>query len=793
MYLKKIVSLLLLLGLNGSLFSASSSPKFRDGLTPSSIVGKKVSKDTKYFQHGKDSLKWDFTPGAELKLSFLKLDPKINHVKFWVYSETPQTGKLKVSLNTALDTYSIGLNFKNWRAFYIRFKDLKKPKSADKQVTITAPGHKGTLWLDSFNFLKELKNLEGDSNIPFNNEHGQDNGSWYWRSSYVKPEIGSAVSAENKKAFAKMRERYLEVFANYSESKDYVKKHDLDDAIEVYNELLEKYKIKRIDGHVSGLPLAKSTGRKEVSSLLLWYAQKWRRNPSKEAAEKALLILDYFVERGYCDDSSRGYPGHHYYSLSQMGPAMALLRPLLIERGRLDEIVKGQVWMSTLERIFEPLTPGSKHNPSYTSMRMMLGALMIMDDADPVKEMYIKRYLAWHEANAVPTILTGHRNPDFTQFFHSRHSSGYYVIDFIHLGKMLYTLQCPEFKIPDRIMHNYKMKYLISEFTHCDTSPSMATVNRIPFSYIWGLHGRLQGGSGKSNFKDLDLFPSTNTGNAYALGLVKFDDNSQEMLQGSLHRWSKSLDPKLFDMDTLKLFENQTPKDAPTGFLPLPFSNLSTFRRENWMVSLAGYNKYIPSGEYGGGSAHARYFFNGCMWIQSKGDPAVSQEGSGYEVEGFDYNHIPGTSAIVLGPDELKAESGFIYGEESFSGGVHLNGQQGIFSTIISGNPDPTFKARKSFFCFGDRIICMGTGISNENKLESHTTLFQVNLSQGNKSDYLDGAVVDQIPFQKNNVNEQASVIIDSKSNGFYIYPNHRIHLERKNNKTMGKMPKGSK
>ena len=765
---------------------------FEDEAFPGIVSsGQRLALNGDHYKDGAHSLQWQFRPGEELK--FAHGEEAVQSISFWVYLPAPRPGEsLTVRLeNTGTYSRSVGLNFRGWRRFVLAYNRGKFPQAIDEAVTLTAPDSEGILYLDLLEFnVRGLAALEGDSNIPYNNRFGQFHGSWYWRSSFLKPQSPPSVTPAQRAAFAEMRDRYLESYASFSETKTYLPTPDPEKALHIFEEQNAKVSIRRKEDFITGTPITGLGDIETFGFLLEWHAQKWRRHPNPEDAERALLIWDHFVEQGYCDDSSRGTTDHHLWSLRRLGPALVLLRPLLAESGRLEHAARSLVWLSTLERIFEPLAPGSLHNASYSSTSLMLGALMLMDDDDPDKITYIDRYLDWHAANAIPTILTGIRNPDFTQHFHSRHSAGYYAGDFISIGKAIYTLQCAPFSIPERVLHDFRMKYLINEFTSCETTPSAVQGNRFPFSYKWGLFGRLQGFTHKQDEQPADHFLFTNHGNTHVLGLVEFPGDprdTQSQVQGSLRRWGRNYarEPQLFRHDAVATFENAEAKPAPSGFLPLNFANLSTFRRDDWMVALAGYDQYVPAGEFSNHGTHARYFFNGSLWIHGQGEPVINQVDSGYEAAGFDYNHVPGTTAIVLDADELPGER-FLYSTEAFSGGVHLAGEHGIFTTVLAGNPDSSFHARKSYFCFGDRIVCLGSGIANSNAKPTHTTLFQVNLSRGGTAQRVGEETLDEVPSQKSWQNQNTLTLSDPKANGYYLFPDQKLVVERREFVTQG-------
>lgn len=84
------------------------------------------------------------------------------------------------------------------------------------------------------------------------------------------------------------------------------------------------------------------------------------------------------------------------------------------------------------------------------------------------------------------------------------------------------------------------------------------------------------------------------------------------------------------------------------------------------------------------------------------------------------------------------------HSKENFSGSSALEGKNGMFAMKLMErnlkNFTPDFVARKSVFCFDNRMICLGTGISNSNaSFPTETTLFQSTFQKGKTDIHVDG------------------------------------------------------
>lgn len=206
----------------------------------------------------------------------------------------------------------------------------------------------------------------------------------------------------------------------------------------------------------------------------------------------------------------------------------------------------------------------------------------------------------------------------------------------------------------------------------------------------------------------------------------------------------KEFDPQLAS-DYLRLQTTSTPSGEffrskgcqpasnPEGFFVLNYGSAGIYRYQQYMITLKGYNTDVWGAEiYQKDNRYGRYQSYGAVLIMGNGHP-VSRKGSGFKEEGWDWNRMPGTTTIHL-PFELLDSplkgTNMARSKENFSGSTSLEGKYGMFAMKLMErelkNFTPDFVARKSVACFGNRIICLGSGISNSNvNYPTETTLFQ--------------------------------------------------------------------
>lgn len=127
------------------------------------------------------------------------------------------------------------------------------------------------------------------------------------------------------------------------------------------------------------------------------------------------------------------------------------------------------------------------------------------------------------------------------------------------------------------------------------------------------------------------------------------------------------------------------------------------------------------------------------------------------------------------------ALAGDLSGEGNFSGSSSLEGKNGMFAMKLMErelkNFTPDFVARKSVFCFDNRMVCLGTGINNSNSsYPTETTLFQSTFSKGKSDIYVDGKIKDE-PFQKD-LNDNKAHFIQDGYNNYYFFKGENVQVQ---------------
>jgi chondroitin-sulfate-ABC endolyase/exolyase len=228
----------------------------------------------------------------------------------------------------------------------------------------------------------------------------------------------------------------------------------------------------------------------------------------------------------------------------------------------------------------------------------------------------------------------------------------------------------------------------------------------------------------------------------------------------------------LYPLEMLEQLDAAAPQAEPDpdGFWYKPYGGLALHRRDNWMVAVKGYSKYIWDYENGepDENVYGQYLSHGMLTIFAQGDP-VSDLASGYRFDhGWDWYRMPGTTAVHFPIRPGKPLEHRRFSSETFLGGVSCDGKNGAWGMILN---QPTFadgsiiklKARKSVFFLDDLIVLLGSGITGGDDVHSvETTLFQSFINDHDK-------------FRI----RPSMHLIDPAGNGYYIPDTSNLKVSR--------------
>ena len=700
------------------------------------VAGKgELKTSSLFYKEGKSSLEWDFQPGSTLdvQVSPLSLNTKKEQqfgITLWIYNEKPQQDSVRFEfLNEAGEVsywFSYHLQAAGWRACWISFAYMNGNKK-DKNIVgyrLVAPQREGRIFLDRLTFPEKKMNLRTtpDQQLPTNN--GLSNRDlWHWclvwkweKQSYDIPLLSKLTSRQKKDL--KTIEQRLTDFLD-------VKKAPQGQVNAAYK-TFEKAAItpSAAGTGFTGMPVVapdeqdKKKGEmswNDIETMLAGFAYDACYNQNETSKKNYFTVFDYAIDQGFAFGSGMGTNHHYGYQIRKIYTTAWLMRNEIYKHPHRDAYLSALRFWAALQETRQPCSPGRDEllDSWHTLLMAKLISAMMFPDANR-QEQALNGLSRWLSSSLRYTPGTiGGIKVDGTTFHHGGFYPGYTTGVLATIGQFIAFTNGTEFELTEEARQQIKSAFIAMR-NYCNF-------------YEWGIgiNGRHPFG-GKMGSEDIEAFANialsgdlSGRGDAFDHGLAA--DYLRLIRNG--------------DTPNARFFKKEgiQPAQAPRGFFVYNYGSAGIFRRADWMVTLKGYTTDVWGAEiYAKDNRYGRYQSYGSVQIMGKGNP-VSRAGSGFVQEGWDWNRLPGTTTIHL-PFELLDSplkgTTMARSEENFSGSSSLGGMNGMFAMKLMerdyDNFTSDFVARKSVFCFDNRMICLGTGITNSNAdYPTETTLFQ--------------------------------------------------------------------
>ena len=700
------------------------------------VAGKgELKTSSLFYKEGKSSLEWDFQPGSTLdvQVSPLSLNAKKEQqfgITLWIYNEKPQQDSVRFEfLNEAGEVsywFSYHLQAAGWRACWISFAYMNGNKK-DKNIVgyrLVAPQREGRIFLDRLTFPEKKMNLRTtpDQQLPTNN--GLSNRDlWHWclvwkweKQSYDIPLLSKLTSRQKKDL--KTIEQRLTDFLD-------VKKAPQGQVNAAYK-TFEKAAItpSAAGTGFTGMPVVAPDEQDKKKGEMSWndietmragFAYDACYNQNETSKKNYFTVFDYAIDQGFAFGSGMGTNHHYGYQIRKIYTTAWLMRNEIYKHPHRDVYLSTLRFWAALQETRQPCSPGRDEllDSWHTLLMAKLISAMMFPDANR-QEQALNGLSRWLSSSLRYTPGTiGGIKVDGTTFHHGGFYPGYTTGVLATIGQFIAFTNGTEFELTEEARQHIKSAFIAMR-NYCNF-------------YEWGIgiSGRHPFG-GKMGSEDIEAFANialsgdlSGRGDAFDHGLAA--DYLRLIRNG--------------DTPNARFFKKEgiQPAQAPQGFFVYNYGSAGIFRRADWMVTLKGYTTDVWGAEiYAKDNRYGRYQSYGSVQIMGKGNP-VSRAGSGFVQEGWDWNRLPGTTTIHL-PFELLDSplkgTTMARSEENFSGSSSLGGMNGMFAIKLMerdyDNFTSDFVARKSVFCFDNRMICLGTGITNSNAdYPTETTLFQ--------------------------------------------------------------------
>lgn len=750
-----------------------------------------IATSDRHYKDGRQSLRWTFRPGSVLSLQRdLRFEPKdptgadtyLSAFIVWVYNERAQDRTIEFRFlkdGKQCTSFPFGINFTGWRAAWVCYeRDMQgTPEEGMNELRIVAPGVRGELFIDHLitGVKVDARQQTADVQVPFVNKGTTNHWLVVYEHSLWKPELPlTPVDEQHRADMRRVEKRFEEML--YTPSALSQKE------MQAIRTRYADYGIRNHKGTVTGLPIFMVRQAEAYERMLPdWdknmfvkqgmemnaYFNLMRRiavayrnagamlvagtadTPQQtddtkrvkawqaELRDKFIAMYDHITDQGVAYGSCWGNIHHYGYSMRGMYVAYFLMKDVLQASGRLDEAERTLRWYAITNEVYpRPEQNGIDMDSFNTQTQGRIASILIMRDT-PEKLQYLRSFSRWIDYGCRPAPgLAGSFKADGSAFHHRNHYPAYAVGGLEGAVNMIYLLSGTDFKVSP-LAHATVKKSLLAMRFYCNTR-----------QWSLSMSGRHPNGKGQ-------LIPLQ-----YAtLALAGTPDASQpidpELAAAYLRLMNHAPAPDKAAPDYLpaassarerelqQLFEQSgfRAEAHPQGNMALGYACASVHRRAHRAAVVRGHSRYLWAAEhYLDANYYGRYLAHGSMQILTgKPDETVTFATSGWQEQGFDWNRIPGATAIRLPFDSLRARvlnvdtfSGMeemLYSDEAFAGGLSHEGSHGNFGMKLHEHDkyNGTHRARKSYHFFGETIVCMGSGIGNANATyPTETTLFQL-------------------------------------------------------------------
>ena len=734
---------------------------------------------------------------------------------FWVYLEEKQEETLEVSFwkqGKKCCSFPFGLQFTGWRTCWVPFRDMEgKAEDGMDEIRLTVNSRKDkVLYVDQMVTAVPIdpRHSVRDYQVPFVNlaADRQANAHWnalyrfdslYWQHIKESGQICEETSEEEIACVENRLEDYLLTHSKWprpeteasqtSEEEGAVSRENVpQEAVREICERMEQAKDRTVASHYHEpaypkacreqlIGLTDAVDIKEYGELLLDMAHVWHSGTHGQREEMEGRFAELFchlLDQGWNAGSSMG-------TVRPLYAAVFLMRKPLEKAGLKEDAARMMAWFSGCGRIFredQELKFESVDTLNTLSQGIVFSILMLSDKKE--KHLCLKAVRHWLSSVLLPAPgLEGPFKADGSAFHHCNHYPAYALDGFIGFAPVVYALCDTRYRI-GRQAHETMKKVLLTMRFYC---------NR--YHWLVSMSSRHPKGVGaNTQISTLEPF--------YYIAMAGSPDGTEAVdreLAGALLRLSEYMEfPAAEKLSSMGF----VPEKDPQGHHSMSYACASLHRRGNWLAGVRGHSRYLWANEsYEHNNLYGRYITYGNLQILGSGTP-VNNTDSGFYQEGWDWNCFPGTTAVSLPWKELRANihvvdetAGFeemLISDETFAGGVELEGWQGAFAMKLHGHAkyDGSFRARKSWFFFDNRIICLGSDIEEEQK-EGHvkTTLFQNYLVKEENPIQVGETTVtalDEAPCYDGETDGEGLYLRDPSGNSYYIPKGQHVTVTRR-------------
>ncbi len=724
--------------------------EFEGAAMPVGITSEKsiVSLDARRRFRGEQALKWDWQPGATLRIDGpVECRPELNRreegfqktrcFKFWIYNELPRPGTpLKIVFGDEQGepcSFQFGLDFTGWRSAWVSYeRDMKGVPDRDLAfIRFEAPenAEAGTFWIDDLapSLSIDIRWQAPDRQVPFVNAGIQDlllappHTPNILIDQEVRPlGVGFEITDSHLAAFREIESKLRETYPPVEKDVD-----ELVAAFETYGIVKDDDGIIRGDflphlsskAHRDGFPkryqaeilaLAKKHDFRSYTELMLDIARAYQDGQNDQLKSIFLLMCEHLLDQGWQAGSAQGAIHHFGYASRSWPPAVFLMRDELAEAGLLEPMADSLVWFFNVKKHFLPPSPhlGDMDYLNTTVFSELLAIATLPDSKEKV--LYFDAFQnSFGKILALPSPGSqGGIKTDGSLFHHSMHYAGYGIPGIAGATRLINVLDGTHYELPPAAYNQIKKAYLSARLW-CFPYAGFNACGRHPLLY---------GSEGLATTMLVlaQAAPQTDS----------FDPDLAAAYLG------------MEGGDASELFGQPVEPDVPLGAWSMNYHSGGVYKHGNSTVLLKGFGSGVRSHEtYGADNRYGSYGSHGTIQVFEN----TRTHNSGFEHDGWGWSQPPGATTLILPPEIMEGDTGF-YGRRvsqsaPFAGASDLDHKIGLFAFRLDPDPkrphDEALTVRKSVLSVDGKLICLGSGLSSRADYPLATTLFQCGLRAG--------------------------------------------------------------
>jgi chondroitin-sulfate-ABC endolyase/exolyase len=750
-----------------------------------SVANGSISMSNNHSKAGAESLQWDWNAGSVLTIdtpsviSAQVLDFYYNTFKMWVHNEVAASDTFTMQFLNSTGGVAYWFkfinNYEGWQQTIRSYlnSDMHRVGNVTSfsKVMLIAPNTgSGTLYIDNIDWVKAREGRTATPSQPDIWGYLSDYGAFLASSNWPNEIV---VSTPTPTDVTEMNIVYTRVITSISTTAPTAAQ------ITSAQASYATFNIVRNGSQIKGKPLT-NADLGSIDGFILTLARAYYHNNNLVCRDMALDLIEHLIDQGFSYGSNMrgGFIGSGGYSSRNIGRAMILMQNAYAPSVK-NKVYKMLQWQYDL---YDLWNPGGGHTTStddiYLAWQVYTAAFNFAP-TDSLKKQHLKGFQRWMNRILTPSKGKGEFfKTDFLGFHHDAHYNAYMYVQ-SSLKAILGYLDQTDFQVSQssyRLLRN-------------SMAAELTMSNKVNFA---------NSHCGRHPFGVNLPYGSTNLLRLITIGgHILGTGNRDDSLAAIYNRvWGAGSNPLLTPI----------PPENATGFYQFNYGPFGIYRNNNCAVTLKGMNKDFWGAEiYATSNRYGRYQSYGTIEVMYDGVPATV---SGMNINGYNWNHPPGTTTIRM-PDARLAAIGDRqdqYTTKRFSGALAfrnlfnpsnlldtLYGSSGMFAmdfqqSAHSVNHNSSFAFKKSVFAHSGILVALGSNISNNNATDSTvTTLFQNSLQATANPININGTNETAFPYDRTLVASSNNWLINSYNTGYFVPGNNdEIAVTKQNNISAG-------